>query len=36
MKMNTHIFAPRAGTVAAVLVSPGRAVEEGTALLRLA
>ncbi len=36
MKMNTHIFAPRAGTVAAVLATAGSSVEEGTGLVRLA
>jgi biotin carboxyl carrier protein len=35
MKMNTFVFAPAAGTVAAVLVAPGDGVEEGTVLLRL-
>jgi len=35
MKMNTYIFAPRGGTVAAILVNPGDGVEEGAALLRL-
>jgi glutaconyl-CoA/methylmalonyl-CoA decarboxylase subunit gamma len=36
MKMNTYIYAPRAGTVAAILVNPGDGVEEGGPLLRLA
>jgi biotin carboxyl carrier protein len=36
MKMNTYIYAPRAGTVAAVLVNPGDGVEEGAPLLRIA
>jgi biotin carboxyl carrier protein len=35
MKMNTYIYAPKAGRVAAVLARPGDAVEEGVALLRL-
>jgi glutaconyl-CoA/methylmalonyl-CoA decarboxylase subunit gamma len=36
MKMNTYIYATAAGTVAAVLVAAGDAVEEGAPLLRLA
>lgn len=36
MKMNTYIFAPKAGRVAAVLVSPGNGVEEGMVLLQIA
>ncbi len=36
MKMNTYIYAPRAGTVSAILVNPGDGVEEGAPLLRLA
>ncbi len=36
MKMNTHVFAHRAGTIASILIAPGGPVEEGTALLRLA
>jgi len=36
MKMNTYIYAPRDGTVAAILVNPGDGVEEGAVLLRLA
>ena len=35
LKMNTYIFAPRAGRVDAVLVNPGDGVEEGTVLLRV-
>ena len=36
MKMNTYIYAPRAGTVTAILVNPGDGVEEGAPLLRVA
>ncbi len=36
MKMNTYIFAPKAGRIDAILVNPGDGVEEGTALLRIA
>jgi biotin carboxyl carrier protein len=35
MKMNTFVYAPKGGTVAAVHVNPGDAVEEGAALLTL-
>lgn len=35
MKMNTYIYAPRAGRISAVLANPGDGVEEGTALLRI-
>ena len=35
MKMNTYIYAHQAGTVSAILVSPGDGVEEGGTLLRL-
>ena len=35
MKMNTYIFAPKAGRVGAILVAPGDGVEEGTVLLRI-
>lgn len=35
MKMNTFIYAPKAGTVAAVLVAPGDGVEEGSVIMRL-
>jgi biotin carboxyl carrier protein len=35
MKMNTYIYAPRSGTVAAVQVTPGDAVEEGSVILRI-
>ena len=34
-KMNTYIYAHQAGTVSAILVSPGDGVEEGGTLLRL-
>jgi biotin carboxyl carrier protein len=33
MKMNTYVYADRAGTVTAISVKPGDAVEEGAALL---
>ncbi|MBU3666691.1 MAG: acetyl-CoA carboxylase biotin carboxyl carrier protein subunit [Chthoniobacterales bacterium] len=36
MKMNTYVFAPAAGTIEAILVKPGDAVEEGQALVKLA
>lgn len=36
MKMNTYVFAPADGVVAAVLVKAGDGVEEGQALIRLA
>jgi biotin carboxyl carrier protein len=36
MKMNTYIFAPKAGRVAAVLVNPGDGVDEGALLLQIA
>ena len=36
MKMNTYIFAPKAGTVQAVFGNPGDGVEEGFVLLRIA
>lgn len=36
MKMNTYIFASKAGTVAEILASAGEGVEEGTVLLRIA
>ena len=35
MKMNTYIYAPKAGVVSAILVNPGDGVEEGSTLLRL-
>lgn len=36
MKMNTYVFAPAAGQVAAVLVNPGDGVDEGAVLLQIA
>ncbi|MDR1279751.1 MAG: acetyl-CoA carboxylase biotin carboxyl carrier protein subunit [Opitutaceae bacterium] len=35
MKMNTYIFAPRSGKIAAIFAHPGDGVEEGAALLRI-
>jgi biotin carboxyl carrier protein len=35
MKMNTHVYAPKAGKVGQILVVAGDAVEEGQELLRL-
>ena len=35
MKMNTFIYAPKSGTVSAILVNPGDGVEEGGPLLRI-
>jgi biotin carboxyl carrier protein len=35
MKMNTYIYAPKAGTITAALVNPGDGVEEGTVLLKM-
>ncbi len=35
MKMNTYIYAPKAGTVSAILASPGDGVEEGSPLIRI-
>jgi biotin carboxyl carrier protein len=35
MKMNTFVYAPKAGKVTAVLVNPGDGVEEGAALVTL-
>ena len=35
MKMNTYLYAPKAGTIAAILVNPGDGVEEGTVMIRL-
>ncbi len=35
MKMNTYVFAPANGTVEAILVKPGDAVEEGQGLVKL-
>ena len=35
MKMNTFVFAPRAGKVAEVKVAVGAAVEEGQSLVRI-
>jgi biotin carboxyl carrier protein len=36
MKMNTYIFAPKSGKVAAVLANAGDGVEEGALLLQIA
>ena len=36
MKMNTYIYAPKAGKVSVVRVSPGDAVEEGAVLMAIA
>jgi biotin carboxyl carrier protein len=36
MKMNTYIYAPMAGKVTALLITPGEGVDEGTVLLRIA
>lgn len=36
MKMNTYIYAPKSGSVAEILATPGDGVEEGAVLLRLA
>ena len=35
MKMNTYIYAPKAGKVTAVIANPGDAVDEGGVLLRI-
>lgn len=35
MKMNTYIYAPKAGSVVAILSNAGDAVEEGSVLLRI-
>lgn len=35
MKMNTYIYAPRAGVVSAIHVAPGDAVEEGQGLVAI-
>ena len=35
MKMNTFVFAPKAGKVAEILVAIGSAVEEGQVLMKL-
>ncbi len=35
MKMNTYIYASKAGTVSEILVNPGDGVEEGAVLLRI-
>ncbi|AHF89293.1 biotin carboxyl carrier protein [Opitutaceae bacterium TAV1] len=35
MKMNTYIFAPRAGKVSTIFAHPGDGVEEGAPLLRI-
>ena len=36
MKMNTYIFAPKAGKIAEILAAAGDGVEEGSVLIRLA
>jgi biotin carboxyl carrier protein len=36
MKMNTYLYASRAGTIGAVLVNPGDNVEEGAPIVRFA
>ena len=36
MKMNTYIYAPKAGKVSTVLVNAGDAVEEGAVLMAIA
>lgn len=36
MKMNTYIFAPKAGKITEILAAPGDGVEEGSVLIRLA
>jgi len=36
MKMNTLVFAPQAGTVTAIKIAPGDAVEEGQGLVTVA
>lgn len=35
MKMNTYIYAPKAGSVTSILANAGDAVEEGSVLLRI-
>lgn len=35
MKMNTYIFAPKAGKISEILAAPGDGVEEGAILIRL-
>jgi len=35
MKMNTYIYAPKAGKITAALITPGDGVEEGTVILRI-
>jgi biotin carboxyl carrier protein len=35
MKMNTYIYAPKAGTIAAICANAGDAVEEGSVLVRI-
>ena len=35
MKMNTYVFAPQAGTVIALLATPGQGVDERSPLLQL-
>jgi len=36
MKMNTYIYAPKAGKVTESLITPGDGVDEGTVILRIA
>jgi len=36
MKMNTYIYAPKTGKVAAILANPGDPVDEGSVILRIA
>jgi biotin carboxyl carrier protein len=36
MKMNTYIFAPKAGKIAQILANPGDGLEEGFVLMRMA
>ncbi len=35
MKMNTYIFAPKAGKIAQILATPGDGVEEGSVIIRM-
>ncbi|MFA6960067.1 MAG: biotin/lipoyl-containing protein [Opitutaceae bacterium] len=36
MKMNTYIFAPKAGKITEILATPGDGIEEGAVLIRMA